>query len=457
MCKAIIDSRARSVAACCVMSPKKQCLPTKARACRWHCLAMTALTTLACAREAPLRPIEQRHAVATVPKATPQPIREWSHSFSLRGNLNELLALPDRSGGLVVVSPYDPIDFSFDSRYGTVLQAIAFDSSGRTRFTLPYPQHAEEATAACLDDDGVLVIAGYCCVEERDWHQSHECLYLERYDKRGRLLGRLEFPSKVSSLNAVFPMGNGRIGLVVMVNYEVRIGPHILADPRVSTKPKFIPALGTHFWVALDRNGNLLFSRSLGQRTLWIAPDASGVSFISNHINQQGTSPLCRTSGWDAERWSLEGERLWNQDLGTPLEFVLPRARGGFFAATPSCADPCRDRNSRPSCQDPRRVLLAVDEKGDIAERGILDGSLTSRLDSALDGLGSVVEVERLFPDDRTHQQSSLADLTGDAPWPSSFGAKGKLYPSTEHTIMIVHAAGGANVHEIEVARRALP
>ena len=102
-------------------------------------------------------------------------------------------------------------------------------------------------------------------------------------------------------------------------------------------------------------------------------------------------------------------------------------------------------------------MLLAVDEQGDIAERRILDGSLTSRLDSVLDGLGSVVEAERIFPDNRTHQQRSLADLTDDAPWPSSFGAKGKLYPSTEHTVMIVHSADGANAHEIEVTRRALP
>jgi hypothetical protein len=200
----------------------------------------------------------------------------------------------------------------------------------------------------------------------------------------------------------------------------------------------------------------MLFWRNLGDNALWVVSDGASVAFVSSRAGQQGVHPWCLTAGWDAESWSFQGDRLWQRDLETPLRFVLPRAKGGFFAATLSCPDPCPTVNASPSCPDPRPVLLTIDRTGVVTERRPLDDSLRERLDVVLEGVGSQARTERLYPDGSTLHQSGVSELApDDAHWPEAFGARGALYPSIENTVLVIHPGGSPET--IEVARRQLP
>ncbi len=290
---------------------------------------------------------------------------EWEHSLSTPGDWVGVLVLPDSSGGVVVVTRLGPIQLA--TRDDADLEAIAFDSQGRIRYTVPYVTAGDrldrEATAACLDDDGTLVIVGEKSVEKDDGSYSHEAVFLARYDAQGHRLSQREYPARYSRALTVFPMGSDRIGLVITVSAEVHMGAHVLADPRATTRT--IPQAGTNFWVVLDRRGEVVFSRDLGHVALWVVPDLTGVTFVDSHAGQQGTHRRCRTLGWNATRWSFEGALRWRQDLETPLEFVLPRVEGGLFAATLSCSDPCRHSSNPPTCPDPKAGAARARPRGD--------------------------------------------------------------------------------------------
>jgi len=428
-----------------------------AHCCQWWLLASFVLTASGCARQPPPRTHSNpRDDAASQLDVAPSSL-EWEHTFSTPGGRFGVLTLPDSSGGVVVVArikgmqTLEPLD-------GIGLQAMAFDSLGRTRFVVPYApvpnRRSREATAACLDDDGTLVIAGANSVVTEDSLHSHQALFVERYDTLGRLLTRKEYSARYSQALTVFPMGNHRTGLVLIVNAEVRIGAQVLAAPTATART--IPQNGTLFWVVLDHRGEMLFWRNLGDDPLWVVPDGAGVAFVRSRAGQQGVHPWCLTSGWHAESWSFQGNRLWQRDLETPLRFVLPRAKGGFFAATLSCSDPCPTVNASPSCPDARPVLLTINRRGLVAERRPLDDSLRERLDVVLEGVGSQARTERLFPDGSILHQSGVSELAPDgAHWPKAFGARGALYPSIEDTVLVIHHGGSPET--IEVARRQLP